>query len=205
MFALLHTLLLFFHTDAVSRGEAPLFASAAGLGLLLGAVGRQMRLGRIAENFRFVSYQGDKYAAHRVEDPQSAVEIGRSAVALGEPEVAYFKKADFLERFLENSYGDDGSDRAMRIFVPLALLASLLLGAGCLLLKKADWWGALAVGVGTFCLASPGGGADGLQLSPAAGGEAMSAPGLHTYRLGGGAGIRQPPRRGGGCAGSFPQ
>ena len=155
LFALLHTLLLFFHTDAVSRGEAPLFASAAGLGLLLGAVGRQMRLGRIAENFRFVSYQGDKYAAHRVEDPQSAVEIGRSAVALGEPEVAYFKKADFLERFLENSYGDDGSDRAMRIFVPLALLASLLLGAGCLLLKKADWWGALAVGVGTFCLASP--------------------------------------------------
>ena len=155
LFALLHTLLLFFHTGAVSRGEAPLFASAAGLGLLLGAVGRQMRLDRIAENFRFVSYQGDKYAAHRVEDPQSAVEIGRSAVALGEQEVAYFKKADFLERFLENSYGDDGSDRAMRIFVPLALLASLLLGAGCLLLKKADWWGALAVGVGTFCLASP--------------------------------------------------
>ena len=155
LFALLHTLLLFFHTDAVSEGKAPLFASAAGLGLLFGAVGRQMRLGRIWENFRFVSYRGDKYAAHRVEDSQSAVEIGRSAVALGEPEVAYFKKADFLEHFLENSYGDDGSDRAMRLYVPLALLASALLGAGCFFLKKTDLWGALAVGVGTFCIASP--------------------------------------------------
>ena len=155
LFALLHTLLQFFNTAAVAEGTAPLFTAAAGLGLLLGAVGRQMRLSRISGNFRFVSHPADKYAARRVDDPQTAVEIGRSAVALGEPEVAYFKKAGFLQNFLANSYGDDGSDRAMRAYVPLAFLASVLLGVGVALLGKAGPWEAAAIGVGAFCLSSP--------------------------------------------------
>ncbi len=155
LFALLHTLLQFFNTAAVAEGTAPLFTAAAGLGLLLGAVGRQMRLSRISGNFRFVSHPADKYAARRVDDPQTAVEIGRSAVALGEPEVAYFKKAGFLQNFLANSYGDDGSDRAMRAYIPLAFLASVLLSVGAALLGKAGPWEAAAIGVGAFCLSSP--------------------------------------------------
>lgn len=155
LFTLLHTLSLFFNSAAVASGEAVLFTGAAGFGLLLGAVGGQMRLGRICENFRFVSHPSDKYAAHRIDDPKLAVEIGRSAVALGEPEVAYFKKTGFLDGFLENSYGDDGSDRAMRLYVPLSVLASAVLGVGALLIGKATAWNALSLGIGTLCLASP--------------------------------------------------
>ena len=155
LFTLLHTLTLFFNTAAVASGEAVLFTGVAGLGLLLGAVGGQMRLGRICENFRFVSHPSDKYAAHRIDDPRVAVEIGRSAVALGEPEVVYFKKTDFLGRFLEKSYGDDGSDRAMRLYVPLSVLVSALLGVCALMAGKATAWNALSLGVGTLCLASP--------------------------------------------------
>lgn len=155
VFTWIHTLLQFFNTAAVSEGRSMLFTAAAGLGLLLGAVGRQMRIGRICENFRFVSHPAEKYAARRIEDPQTAVDIGRSAVALGDPEVAYFKKTNFLKKFLENSYGDDGSDRVMRIFMPLSVVCSLVLAAAAYFFVKIGIWDAVAVGVGTLCLSAP--------------------------------------------------
>ena len=70
-------------------------AGVAGLGILLGAAGKQMRISRICENFRFVSHPGEKYAARLIEDPHVAVEVGRPAVAMGEPEVAYFRRSGF--------------------------------------------------------------------------------------------------------------
>ncbi len=153
--ALVHTLLQFIRPAAVADGTLELLAPVAGLSLLLAALGRQARVCRICANFRFVSYPGEKFAAHRIEDRQTAEEVGRAAVALGEPQVAFFKGAPFLTRFLENSYAEDGGDRVMKLFVPLLAAASALLGVGYGLLHPDGWWMALTVFVSALCLATP--------------------------------------------------
>lgn len=153
--ALVHTLLQFIRPAAVADGTLELLAPVAGLSLLLAALGRQARVCRICANFRFVSYPGENFAAHRIEDRQTAEEVGRAAVALGEPQVAFFKGAPFLTRFLENSYAEDGGDRVMKLFVPLLAAASALLGVGYGLLHPDGWWMALTVFVSALCLATP--------------------------------------------------
>ena len=50
---------------------------------------------RVVSNFRFVSYRQEKYAAHIVENRKTASEIGRAAVAIGDPIVCYLEKTDF--------------------------------------------------------------------------------------------------------------
>lgn len=152
--ALIHTVLQFFHVTGVSGGTLELLAPVAGFSLLLGACGRQARVVRISENFRFLAHPGEKFTARRIEDEGAAVEIGRPAVALGQPEVAYFRPASFLTHFLENSYAEDGSDRTMRLFTPLLLAGSLVL-AVVFGFWRGDWWMALTVGCAAFCLSAP--------------------------------------------------
>lgn len=152
--ALIHTVLQFFHVTGVSGGTLELLAPVAGFSLLLGTCGRQARVVRISENFRFLAHPCEKFTARRIEDEGAAVEIGRPAVALGQPEVAYFRPASFLTHFLENSYAEDGSDRTMRLFTPLLLAGSLVL-AVVFGFWRGDWWMALTVGCAAFCLSAP--------------------------------------------------
>lgn len=151
---LLHTALQFFNEGGVAAGKVELLGAVAGFGLLLGAVGRQMRLVRVGQNFRFVSYRGKKFAAHLIDDPEAAAQIGRAAVALGDPQVAYVKKTGFLTGFLEHSYSEDAADRVMRVFVPLALLASAAV-AVIFGLRSKVWWDALTMFAATLCLSCP--------------------------------------------------
>lgn len=153
--ALIHAVLQFITPTAVANGSTELLTPVAGLCLLFGALGRQARIVRICTNFRFVSYPGEKYAAHRIEDRQTAEEVGRAAVALGEPQVAYFKATPFLSRFLENSYAEDGGDRVMRIFMPCLLAASALLAVVFGFVSPQHWWGALTIFVSAVCLSTP--------------------------------------------------
>lgn len=155
LLALAHTLLQFVAPAAVANGSTQLITPVAGLCLLLGALGRQARIARICTNFRFVSYPGEKYAAHRIADRQTAEEVGRAAVAIGEPQVAYFKGTPFLTRFLENSYAEDGGDRTMKLFVPGLLAASAVLAVLFGLVSPQHWWGALTVFCSAVCLSTP--------------------------------------------------
>ena len=151
---LLHTALQFFNEGGVAAGKVELLGAVAGFSLLLGAVGRQMRLVRVGQNFRFVSYRGEKFAAHLIDDPEAAAQIGRAAVALGDPQVAYVKKTGFLTGFLEHSYSEDAADRAMRVFVPLAVLASA--GVAVIFgLRSKIWWDALTMFAAALCLSCP--------------------------------------------------
>ncbi|HIW74296.1 MAG TPA: hypothetical protein H9684_08220 [Firmicutes bacterium] len=154
---LLHTAAQFFNLGEVSAGRAILLAPVAALGLFLNALGRQMLLLRISRNFQFVSYRGEKYAARLVDDSRAAVEIGRSAVALGEPVVCYLEKTGFLTDFLKNSYEGDAADRPLRVYVPVALAASLLLGIvyGVFSQAESAWMNAFTVFSSALCLSSP--------------------------------------------------
>ncbi len=147
---LFHTLLQYF-----SSGQAgvPVLTPIAGAALVLAAWGRFVRSRRVYENFRFVSYPGDKFVAQQIRDPKTATEIGRPAVALGTPRVTYFKRVPFLPRFLECSYSADPADRCMKAFVPCALGAAILLtllyGFIC------GWMSAATIGIGTLAVTMP--------------------------------------------------
>ena len=154
--AMIHTALQFINTGALAAGTVPLMTGVAGFGVFLGSVGKQMRIVRISENFRFVSHPGEKYAARLIDDPHVAVEIGRPAVAMGEPEVAYFRRSGFLSHFLEHSYAPDACDRTMRAFVPLALAAALVTSAIYMLVTgMGAWMNAVIVFCGMLCLSAP--------------------------------------------------
>lgn len=129
---LIQTVTMYFRIPENSAELGPMMAAAAGLGLLGASFGRQLRVLRIADNFQFVSRQQTHYTACRIDDPKTATEVGRSAVPIGVPDVAYFRKTGFLSEYLESSYEEDVSDRVMGVFVPcftgISLLAALIFG-----------------------------------------------------------------------------
>lgn len=154
--AFLHAAIQYIDLTGFSSGTVPLMTSVAGLGIFLGALGKQMRTLRVFENFRFVSYEGPKYAAHRILDKKTAVEIGRPAVAMGDPEVAYFSRTGFLSKFLEHSYEEDLSDRVMRVYTPCAAVVALLTAVVYGLLGVGNTWlAAVTIFSSVLCAASP--------------------------------------------------
>lgn len=152
--SMLHTLLQFLNPEVISGDMALVLAPVAAVGLFFSSLGRQMLVLRVVSNFQFVSHPGDKYAARIVEDRKTAAEIGRAAVAIGDPVVCYIQKTDFLTRFLENSYLVDGENRTMRVFVPCALGVSAVVGL-LFGIAGTSVMGGLASFATTLCLAAP--------------------------------------------------
>ncbi len=154
--AFIHTALQYADLGGFSAGAVPLMTGVAGMGILLGAVGKQMRTLRVWENFRFVSYDGPKYAAHRILDRKTAIEIGRPAVAMGDPEVVYYSQTEFLSHFLEQSYNEDLSDKSMRIYTPCVTAGALAAAVIYWLIGGAtSWMMGVTVFCSILCLSSP--------------------------------------------------
>ena len=159
--ALIHTLAQLANLSTVSGGLLP---ALAGFGLLLGAIGRQLSLIRLGANFGFLKDPDtQKWAATRIEDEKTAVEIGRAAVALGQPDVAYYRPASFLGRFLEHSYERPETDRALPLYAAIAGGASLVIALAYGLVTK-EWWQAVYLMAAGLCLSAP----VVLSLAPAA-------------------------------------
>ncbi|MGI6265209.1 MAG: hypothetical protein ACOYJY_07090, partial [Acutalibacteraceae bacterium] len=153
---LIHTVVQMFNTPQIASPDtAPLLLpSVAGLGLLFSAMGRQWRVARIRNNFRVVSYEGEKVAACKIDDPEQARQIGRTAVAMGVPEVCYFKKARFLSGYLRHSYTDDLADEQTRLYLPVSLGVALLLSIPMFILSGSVFT-ALSVFTAAVCIAAP--------------------------------------------------
>ncbi len=147
---LIHTLLQLMHLTAPVAGDQ-VYASVAGLCLLGGTIGRYLQVKRTAENFRFVSYEGEKTALTRVEDAAAAKRIGRTAVAEGVPYVVHARTTGFLRGFLRHAYADDRLDEQMRLWVTTILLVaglpSVVYG-----LVRGQWWLAFSAFTATLCL-----------------------------------------------------
>ena len=118
-----------------------------------------------------------RWAATRIEDEKAAVEIGRAAVALGLPDVVYYRPAPFLGRFLEHSYERLGSGKALHIYSAIAGGVSLLV-AGAFGLLTHEWWQAFYVLAFGLCLTAP----VALALAPA---EALRCAAKRALRHGG--------------------
>jgi hypothetical protein len=123
----LHSVIQFFNPDLLTGGRANILMPFAGFSLFLNALGHQMMLVRTARNFQFVSYDSEKYAARIIENRRTACEIGRAAVAIGDPVVCYMEKTGFLSNFLKNSFETDISHDLMRVYIPCAAGAAAVL------------------------------------------------------------------------------
>ncbi|MBR3289510.1 MAG: hypothetical protein IKI63_01890, partial [Clostridia bacterium] len=159
--ALIHTLAQLAQMTTTTSGLLPVLA---GFGLLVGAIGRQLSLSHICANFDFVKDPNSpKWAATRIEDEKTAVEIGRAAVALGLPDVVYYRPAPFLGRFLEHSYERPDSGSPLHVYAAVSSGVSLLVALAYGLVTQA-WWQAFYLLALGLCLTAP----VALALAPAA-------------------------------------
>ncbi len=154
--AFLQTVALLFNPNYVTASPMAMLPAAAGMILLFGGWGRLVRTCRMQENFRFMATRGDKYAAHMISDNEVARTIGRSWIALEDPEVLYFKKVGFLTRFLYHSCDENTLPWVYR-WLPLmgagvGLITALLYW---LIAPAATWLSALTVFTSLLCLVTP--------------------------------------------------
>lgn len=111
----------------------PFFSALAGIPAVATAAARYIQTMRIQNNFAFIAYPGEKYAASLVADSVDLQEIGRRVSMDGDAKVAYFHPAAFLSEYLERSEKEDGCDRCARWLTPVAVLMSLAVPTALLL------------------------------------------------------------------------
>lgn len=146
---LFHTALQFLNTSGVADGSAPLLTALTGFALLLCQVCRSLACDRMCRNFSAVSVQGEKMVAKRIQDESLAEEIGRPAVALGLPQVAYFRKTAFASHCF-GSMGDSSAGQEwMKWYLPLSVCVSAVIALIYLLVNGLPSW---IFSVTLFCL-----------------------------------------------------
>ncbi len=149
VFTLVHTALQFLNTYGVADGSSPLLTALTGFALLLLQVCRFLACDRMCRNFSAVSVQGEKMVARRIENDSLAEEIGRPAVAMGVPRVAYFRKTAFTSQFFESMGDSSAGQQWMKWYLPLSLGLSAAISLIYLLANGLPSW---IFSVTLFCL-----------------------------------------------------
>lgn len=137
---LVHTALQFLNTSGVTDGTTPILTAVAGLSLLLMQVADKLEADRVSRNFALVAAQGEKLTAKRIGDSSLAEEIGRPAVALGEPRVTYFRKTEFSADYLKNCEDTQCAGALMRWYLPIVAAVSLVAAAVYLIVNGLTTW-----------------------------------------------------------------
>lgn len=145
---LLHTVLQFLNTSGVTDGTTPILTAVSGLSLLLMQVADKLEADRVSRNFSLAVAQGEKLTAKRIKDSGLAEEIGRPAVALGEPRVTYFRKTELLADYLKNSEDTQCGGALMRWYLPVAVGVSLVAAVVYLIVNGLTTW---LLAVTLFC------------------------------------------------------
>lgn len=145
---LAHTVLQFLNTSGVTDGTTPLLTAVSGLSLLLVQVADKLEADRVSHNFALVVTQGEKLTAKRIEDSDLAEEIGRPAVALGEPRVTYFRKTAFSADYLKNAEDTQYTGALMRWYLPIVAGIALIAAAVYLIVNGLTTW---LLAVTLFC------------------------------------------------------
>ncbi len=154
--ALVHTALQFLNTSGITDGTTPVLTAVAGLSLLLMQVADKLETDRVSRTFGLVAAQGEKLTAKRIEDSALAEEIGRPAVALGEPRVTYFRKTEFSGEYLKNSEDPLCGNALMRWYLPIIVAVSLIAALVYLLLNGLTaWLLAVTLFCSMICISSP--------------------------------------------------
>lgn len=146
---LLHTVLQFFNTSGIADRTSPLLTTLTGFSLLMLQLCRCLSCGQISRNFSAASVAGEKLVSKSIDEPSLAEEIGRPAVALGVPHVAYFRKTDFVTGFFKSTEDSSLCNRWMKWYLPLSLSLSAVLAVVYLLVNGLPSW---IFAITLFCL-----------------------------------------------------
>ncbi|MBO5928488.1 MAG: hypothetical protein J6Q42_00530 [Clostridia bacterium] len=146
---LLHTVLQFFNTSGIADCTSPLLTTLTGFSLLMLQLCRCLSCSQISRNFSAASVVGEKLVSKSIDEPSLAEEIGRPAVALGVPHVAYFRKTDFVTGFFKSTEDSSLCNRWMKWYLPLSLSLSAVLAVVYLLVNGLPSW---IFAITLFCL-----------------------------------------------------
>ena len=117
---LLHTVLQALNTTGVTDGTSPLLTGVAGLGLVALQITHRLEINRAGNDLNIMIASGEKLAAKRIESHAIAEEIGRPAVAIGMPRVAYFRRTEHAENYIADSRTYDPASGFLRWYLPIA-------------------------------------------------------------------------------------
>ena len=117
--------ILYANPTLVQYGIAHVYTAAAICTLLFNTIGKLLIVSRTQRSFRFVSGGCEKYALFNIEDDDTAQNFTRGALR-DFPKLASMRKTEFLEDFLKTSYASDSTDKFCCLFVPIILVASLI-------------------------------------------------------------------------------
>ncbi len=146
---LLHTALQFFNTSGVADKTSPLLTALSGFSLVLLQLCRCLAYDRTCRNFSAATVRGEKLVAKCIDDALLAEEIGRPAVALGVPHVAYSRKTDFVSDFFKNMQDSISNSGWMKWYLPLSLSLAATISVIYLLVNGLPSW---IFAITLFCL-----------------------------------------------------
>ncbi len=153
---LVHTALQFLNTTGITDGTTPLFTAVTGLSLLLLLVAQKVEADRFMCTFPLAVSQGEKCVGKRIENESLAEEIGRPAVALGIPRVAYFRKAGACVDFMGSAVDAQSGHAFVRWYTPImAALAFVAALAYWLINGVSAWMPAVTLLCAVIAVASP--------------------------------------------------
>ncbi len=135
-----HTALQFLNTTGISDGTTPLFTAVTGLSLLIVLVAEKADADRVSRTFALAAAKGEKLVARRIEDSVLAEEIGRPAVALGEPRVTYFRRTESCGSFLKNAVDSQSGHGFVRWYSPIVVALSFVTAIVYWLLNGISAW-----------------------------------------------------------------
>lgn len=120
---ILHNGVLIGFMDSVSAGACHLYNAVAVLSLLCAAIGKFVKLTRIAYNFRFLHSKGEKQAVCPIENPDDAEELARGAL-VDDINLCYSAPVDFPSGFLTASKAPDRWEKKSVKYMPWLFAAA---------------------------------------------------------------------------------
>lgn len=106
---------------------AHIHIAAAICTLLFNTAGKLLIVIRTQRSFKFVSGTSQKHILFNVENEDRAQNFTRGAIK-DFPRLVSMKKTDFITDFLKTSYATDCTDKFCNLFVPIIIIASLIVG-----------------------------------------------------------------------------
>ena len=128
LMTLVHTALQFLNTTDLGNGTTPLLTAISGLGVLLLALAKHFEWDRRFKNATFVLSEKTSKTVYRcIEDDALAEEIGRPALAIGLPRVAYYRETALVDHYEQLADDSALSQKQMKWYLPISLGCSLLI------------------------------------------------------------------------------
>lgn len=119
--------ILYANPALVQYGIAHVYTCASICVLLFNTFGKMMIVTRTQRSFRFVSGSCEKHVLFTVADEEKAQNFTRGTLR-DFPRLVSMRRTEFLTDFLKTSYASDCTDKFCCLFVPIILIASLIVG-----------------------------------------------------------------------------